>query len=175
MRELFADAKLGLSIVEMVGRQGDSAQVIHNRIQRVGLALAGHFHGVVPSRVQVCGETEISYLKTMTSEQRSAALGAFLALQVCSVVVTGGLPLPEEMIEQAERNRCLVVRISERTGHVIQAIEGYLDERLAPRMQLHGVLVDVFGVGMLLLGKSGIGKSECALDLVLRGHRLVDG
>ncbi|HNS97006.1 MAG TPA: HPr(Ser) kinase/phosphatase [Polyangiaceae bacterium] len=173
MRELFADAKLGLSIVEMVGRQGDSAQVIHNRIQRVGLALAGHFHGVVPSRVQVCGETEISYLKTMTSEQRSAALGAFLALQVCSVVVTGGLPLPEEMIEQAERNRCLVVRISERTGHVIQAIEGYLDERLAPRMQLHGVLVDVFGVGMLLLGKSGIGKSECALDLVLRGHRLV--
>jgi len=173
VRDMFADQRLGLTVEGMVGRAGDGALVLHNRVQRVGLALAGHFHGVVASRVQVCGETEISFLKTLAPAARSSAISAFLSLNVCVVVVTGGLPLPVEMEDAAERAGRVVVRLSERTGQVIQAIEGYLDERLAPRTQLHGVLVDVFGVGMLLLGKSGIGKSECALDLVLRGHRLV--
>ncbi len=170
---MFADPRLGLTVQGMVGRAGEGAFILHNRVQRVGLALAGHFHGVVASRVQVCGETEISFLQALSPAARSAAISAFLSLNVCVVVVTGGLPLPVEMEEAAERAERVVVRLAERTGQVIQAIEGYLDERLAPRTQLHGVLVDVFGVGMLLLGKSGIGKSECALDLVLRGHRLV--
>jgi len=173
VRDMFADPRLGLTVEGMVGRAGDGALVLHNRVQRVGLALAGHFHGVVASRVQVCGETEISFLETLSPAARSSAISAFLSLNVCVVVVTGGLPLPLEMEEAAERAGRVVVRLAERTGQVIEGIEGYLDERLAPRTQLHGVLVDVFGVGMLLLGKSGIGKSECALDLVLRGHRLV--
>lgn len=170
---MFADTRLGLTIGSIVGRAGEGAYVRHNRVQRVGLALAGHFHGVVPDRLQVCGETEVSFLRTLSPQRRSEAVSAFLSLNVCAVIVTGGFELPIEMIEAADNVGRAVVPISERTGQAIQSIENYLDDRLAPRTQLHGVLVDVFGVGMLLLGRSGIGKSECALDLVLRGHRLV--
>ncbi len=173
VRELIADSRLGLTILSLVGVAGRDAVIDHARIQRVGLALAGHFSGVVPARVQVCGETEMSFLQTLSSERRATALDAFLALHVSCVVVTCGLPLPSEMIEAAERCSVTVISLAEKTGAAIQAIETFLDEWLAPRTQLHGVLVDVFGVGVLLLGKSGIGKSECALDLVLRGHRLV--
>jgi len=170
---MFADTRLGLTIGQIVGRAGEGAFVRHNRVQRVGLALAGHFHGVVPDRLQVCGETEVSFLATLSSQRRSEAISAFLSLNVCAVLVTGGFELPIEMIEAADNVGRAVVPLIERTGQAIQSIENYLDDRLAPRTQLHGVLVDVFGVGMLLLGRSGIGKSECALDLVLRGHRLV--
>ncbi|MFW5739746.1 MAG: HPr(Ser) kinase/phosphatase [Myxococcota bacterium] len=170
---MLADDRLGLTSQAVVGRAGDGAEVQHNRVQRVGLALAGHFHGVVPGRIQVCGETELSYLDTLVHEQRVKAVAEFLTLDVCAVVVTGGFELPAEMVAAAERLGRVVFGVSERTGQTIQSIENYLDDRLAPRTQLHGVLVDVFGVGMLLLGRSGIGKSECALDLVLRGHRLV--
>lgn len=170
---MLADSRLGLTTHTLVGRAGEDALVQHNRVQRVGLALAGHFHGVVPGRLQVCGETEVSFLSTLAAEQRAKALGDFFALDLCAVVVTGGFELPAEMIQAADRARRVVVGVDERTGQAIQFIENYLDDRLAPRTQLHGVLVDVFGVGILLLGKSGIGKSECALDLVLRGHRLV--
>lgn len=173
VREMLADARLGLTIERTVGCAGDGAFIRHNRVQRVGLALAGHFHGVVPDRLQICGETEVSFLKTLSPAQRFSALEAFLSLNVCAVLVTSGFELPSELVDAAERTGRVVATFTERTGQVIQSVEGYLDERLAPRTQLHGVLVDVFGVGMLLLGKSGIGKSECALDLVLRGHRLV--
>lgn len=173
VRELVADSRLGLTILSMAGLSGRDAIIDHNRIQRVGLALAGHFHGVVPPRVQVCGETEMSFLRGMTAERRAAALDAYLALKVCCLVVTCGFDLPVELVEAAERRSVTVLCCKEKTGPAIQAIETLLDERLAPRTQVHGVLVDVFGVGMLLLGKSGVGKSECALDLVLRGHRLV--
>lgn len=173
VRELLADSRLGLTVLATAGLGGRDAVIDHNRIQRVGLALAGHFHGVVPPRVQVCGETEISFLQTMSPERRAAALDAFMALRVCCVVVTCGFDVPPEMVEIAERRSVTAISVQEKTGAAIQAIETFLDERLAPRTQVHGVLVDVFGVGVLLLGKSGIGKSECALDLVLRGHRLV--
>lgn len=173
VREMLADSRLGLTIERTAGCAGDGAIIRHHRVQRVGLALAGHFHGVVPDRLQICGETEVSFLQTLSSPQRTSALRAFLSLNVCAVLVTSGFELPAELVEAAEHTGRVVATLSERTGHVIQSVESYLDDRLAPRTQLHGVLVDVFGVGMLLLGKSGIGKSECALDLVLRGHRLV--
>lgn len=155
------------------GLDGQDARIDHNRIQRVGLALAGHFHGVVPARVQVCGETEISFLESLDEDRRRAAVDSYLGLHVCCLVVTCGFSLPAEMLHAADRLSVTVLSCAERTGVAIQALEAFLDERLAPRTQVHGVLVDVFGVGLLLLGTSGVGKSECALDLVLRGHRLV--
>jgi HPr kinase/phosphorylase len=173
VRDLVTRDDAGLAFVRIVGAAGLGAHIGHNRVQRVGLALAGHFHGVVPLRIQVCGETETSYLRTLTPEQRRGALDAFFAFGVCAVLVTGGFELPDELVEVAERTNTAVLVCKERTGTAIQMVEKYLDEVLAPRTQLHAVLVDVFGVGVMLLGKSGIGKSECALDLVLRGHRLV--
>ncbi|PIE05883.1 MAG: HPr(Ser) kinase/phosphatase [Sorangium cellulosum] len=173
VREMLADSRLGLTVSHVVGLAGADALVRHNRVQRVGLALAGHFHGVVAGRLQVCGETEVSFLNTLDTAKRADAISKFFALDLCAVIVTGCEQLPDDMLRCAERIERVVVGVKEKTGQAIQAIENYLDDRLAPRTQLHGVLVDVFGVGMLLIGKSGIGKSECALDLVLRGHRLV--
>ncbi len=173
VRELVEDPRLGLKVKLAAGLGGAESRISHNRVQRVGLALAGHFRGVVPHRLQFCGQTEMSYLQTLGPDRRFRVLDSYLGLKVCAVVVCCGFELPLEMAKVAERRLVPTVVVDEKTGPAIQAIQDYLDDRLAPRTQIHGVLVDVFGVGMLLLGKSGVGKSECALDLVLRGHRLV--
>lgn len=173
MGDLLSDPHLGLPIVLIAGQAGLDRRIRHNRVQRVGLALAGHFHGVVPYRIQVCGETEVSFLETLSAQARAQALAAFEALGVSCILVTGGLQVPPEMMEVAEQTATPLIVVQPKTGEAIQTLQDYLDERLAPRTQVHGVLVDVFGVGMLLVGRSGVGKSECALDLVLRGHRLV--
>jgi HPr kinase/phosphorylase len=142
-------------------------------VQKSGLALAGHFHGVVPTRVQVLGETEISYLEAMTSEARSNAARGFFSLGLSCVIVTHPDETPRALVQAAEATATPLFISSERSSKTINSLHALLDDRLAPTTQLHGVLVDVYGIGLLLLGKSGIGKSECALELVLRGHRLV--
>jgi HPr kinase/phosphorylase len=173
VREFVSDPALGLHVHVVAAEDGCEARVRHNRIQRVGLVLAGHLGNVVSHRLQVCGETEMSYLPTLPAERRVQVLDAFFGLGPCCVIVTCDLAPPPDMIDVAARTRCPLVVVQEKTGAAIQAIEDFLDDRLAPRTQIHGVLIDVFGGGMLLIGESGVGKSECALDLVLRGHRLV--
>jgi HPr kinase/phosphorylase len=128
---------------------------------------------VVPTRVQVLGETELSYLESLAGDARSTSARGFFALGLSCVVVTRGGEPPRALVQAAEATGTPLYVSSERSSRTINAIHAILDDRLAPSTQLHGVLVDVFGIGLLLLGKSGIGKSECALELVLRGHRLV--
>jgi HPr kinase/phosphorylase len=171
--DLVGDASLGLHLEVEVGREGLERLVRHNRIQRVGLVLAGHLGNVVPDRVQVCGETEIGFCETLPAARRVEVLQAFFGLRICCVVITCGFPPPAQMADLALRTCTPVIGVDHKTGAAIQSLEGFLDDRLAPRAQVHGVLIDVFGVGVLLMGESGVGKSECALDLVLRGHRLV--
>jgi HPr kinase/phosphorylase len=142
-------------------------------VQKSGLALAGHFHGVVPTRVQVLGETELSYLDSLSGEARSLAARGFFSLGLSCVVITGGHHPPRALVLAAEATGTPLFVTDARSSRAINALHAVLDDRLAPQTQLHGVLVDVFGIGILLLGKSGIGKSECALELVMRGHRLV--
>ncbi len=173
VQDLATDPALGLHIRIVAGHAGCDARIRHNRIQRVGLVLAGHLGNVVDHRIQVCGETETSYFPSLHPDVRSQVLEPFFALGICCVIFTCGFEPAPEFVQIAERTATPLLSISERTGSAIQAIEDFLDDRLAPRTQVHGVLIDVFGVGMLLIGDSGVGKSECALDLVLRGHRLV--
>lgn len=173
VKDLATDPALGLHVRIVAGESGWLARIRHNRVQRVGLVLAGHLGNVVDHRIQICGETEMSYLPTLSPERRLEVLERYFELHVCCVIVTCGFEPMPEMLEVAERTGTPLLVIEERTGAAIQAIEDFLDDRLAPRTQIHGVLIDVFGVGMLLIGDSGVGKSECALDLVLRGHRLV--
>jgi HPr kinase/phosphorylase len=142
-------------------------------VQKSGLALAGHFYGVVPARVQVLGETELSYVDSLDAEGRSVAARGFFSLGLSCVVVTSNREPPRPFITAAEATNTPLFVSNGRSSRSINALHAVLDDRLAPQTTLHGVLVDVFGVGLLLLGKSGIGKSECALELVLRGHRLV--
>lgn len=150
-----------------------SRPITHPRVQKSGLVLVGHMRGLVPSRVQVLGETEMSFLETLSPEARRARLVAWFAHRLSFVVVTRGLPVFDELREVAEATQTPVASTELRSSRAIGALQGVLDRLLAPETQIHGVLVDVHGVGLLLTGPSGIGKSECALFLVERGHRLV--
>jgi HPr kinase/phosphorylase len=135
--------------------------------------MVGHRHGIVSTRIQVLGETELSYAERLEpAAQREAAANLF-ALGLTCVVVTRGATPPAAFLDEAERTGTPLLVCEERSSSAITALHTLLDERLAPRCRVHGVLVDVFEIGVLLLGKSGIGKSECALELVMRGHRLV--
>jgi HPr kinase/phosphorylase len=171
--ELLQDPELGLDLTLVGGRGGLTRRITHTRIQKSGLALAGHYHGVVPTRVQILGETELSYLLGLTADQRRAAAAGFFGLRLSCVLVTRGSKPPDDFVEDANRTDTPLALAKERSSRTINAIHALLDDRLAPRTTIHGVLVDVFGVGLCLVGASSIGKSECALDLVMRGHRLV--
>lgn len=181
VRELLHDPGLGIRLSLLAGAGGLGRRVTHTRIQKSGLALAGHFHGIVPARLQILGQTELSYLAGLSREERLASLKGFFGLGLACSIVTRGeggdggeevAPVPE-LAECAEEAGAPLLSSPVRSSVTITALHALLDDRLAPRVRLHGVLVDVFGVGLLLMGPSGIGKSECALDLVMRGHRLV--
>jgi HPr kinase/phosphorylase len=170
---LATDLEPGLRLRRLAGQAGLGRPIRHPRVQKSGLALAGHFFGVVPGRVQILGETELSYLDSLDSEGRIASAGGFFSLGLSCVIVTSNQEPPRAFVASAEATSTPLFVSDGRSSRTINAVHAVLDDRLAPQTTLHGVLVDVFGVGLLLLGQSGIGKSECALELVLRGHRLV--
>jgi HPr kinase/phosphorylase len=171
--ELLEDSRLGVKLIRLAGESGLGRPIRHPRIQKSGLALAGHFYGVVPTRVQVLGETELSFLDTLPPDKKSAAARGFFSLGLSCVVITRRAEAPRAIVQAAEATSTPLLMSEARSSRTINALHALLDEKLAPWTSLHGVLVDVFGIGLLLLGKSGIGKSECAVELVLRGHRLV--
>jgi HPr kinase/phosphorylase len=168
-----SDPQLTVRLRRLAGQAGLARPIRHPRVQKSGLALAGHFYGVVTARVQVLGETELSYVDSLDGEGRSVSARGFFSLGLSCVVVTSNREPPRPFIVAAEATETPLFVSNARSSRTINALHAVLDDRLAPQTTLHGVLVDVFGVGLLLLGKSGIGKSECALELVLRGHRLV--
>jgi HPr kinase/phosphorylase len=170
---MLSDPLLALNVRVVAGQAGLHRQVAHPRIQKSGLVLVGHSHGVVPTRIQVIGETELSYVTALAEEKQTEAAEHLFALQLACVVISRGVTPPSAFVLAADRTNTPLLVCEERSSDAITAIHTLLDERLAPRQQIHGVLVDVFEVGVLLLGDSGIGKSETALELILRGHRLV--
>jgi HPr kinase/phosphorylase len=173
VRALLADPELTLKVDLVAGSRGLDREIKHARIQKSGLALIGHGHGLVQARVQILGETELSYVETLTEEQQRTAAQHLFSLRPACVIVTRGVQVSRALIEAADATETPLIVCEERTSAAIATLHNLLDERLAPRTRIHGVLVDVFEVGVLLLGKSGIGKSEAALELVMRGHRLV--
>lgn len=142
-------------------------------ISSPGLVLAGFRDRYLRGRLQVLGETEIRYLQSMDEAQQREALDAFLHLQIPALFVTKGLSVPPALLELAVSHCIPVIRSMAKTADFYRRIQPYLEERFAPAMTAHGSLADVYGVGLLFIGRSGIGKSECVLDLVERGHRLV--
>jgi HPr kinase/phosphorylase len=138
-----------------------------------GLVLAGFTGRFVHERVQVMGETEIRYLEALSPGQRRDSLQLFFSFPVPLVLVTKGLPLPEPLAELAAAAGVPVARSPMNTAEFYQRLNPVLADEFAPSASLHGSLADVYGVGLLFTGASGIGKSECVLDLVERGHRLV--
>ncbi len=138
-----------------------------------GLALAGFVERFPAGRMQVFGQTEMMYLSTLTPEVRRERLQAFFAREVPAAFVTKGQDIPEVLIEAAMSCGVPVLRTSLTTRDFFRRLKPYLEFALAPSTSVHGSLADVYGVGLLFMGRSGIGKSECVLDLVERGHRVV--
>ncbi len=170
---LLDDNKFDLRLSLVAGRQGLSRRISSSRIQKPGLVLAGFTEYLHKERVQVFGNTEMSYLATLPRERSIEVLRNFFAQDVACLVVTKGLDVPPEMAAAAEDTGVPILRTSHLSSNFIESVQNYLEDILTAQTSMHGVLLDVFGVGILLLGKSGIGKSEIALDLVMRGHRLV--
>ena len=126
-----------------------------------------------PNRLHVFGETEITYLNSLPAEQRRQSLEKFFEFELPCIFVTKGQEVPAEMLELARARGVPVMRSKLKTAEFYRRVKPVVEEAFAPRTTLHGSLADVYGVGLLFMGRSGIGKSECVLDLVERGHRLV--
>ena len=138
-----------------------------------GLVLAGYINRFPYQRIQVLGETEVTYLRSLDDATREANLAQFFGFPVPCAFVTKGLEPPDPMLRLAEAAGIPVLRSQLKTAEFYRLIKPFLAEQFAPNATLHGSLADVYGVGLFFTGKSGIGKSECVLDLVERGHRLV--
>ncbi len=138
-----------------------------------GLVLAGYTGRFVHQRVQVLGETEITYLRTLDDDTRRRNLRTYFSYPIPCVMVTKGQSLPDGMEEEARRAGVAILVSGLKTQEFYRLITPFLENEFSPAISLHGSLADVFGVGLLFTGESGIGKSECVLDLVERGHRLV--
>ena len=169
LEESGAELKLEL----LAGRAGLERKITHERVQKHGLVLAGFFRHIHPERIEVFGNTEMEFFGTLSPQRQEEIAEGFFSQQVACLVVTKGLPIPRCMVEAAERHGCPLLATPMLSSDFIVRVQDVLAEALTAQTSLHGVLLDVYGVGILLLGKSGIGKSECALDLVMRGHRLV--
>lgn len=143
------------------------------RIQKLGLALAGFSHYIHAGRVQIVGRSEILYLNQLNGAERIAAIRNLNLEKISCVLITNNLTPPAEFIEIANEIGLPILRTPIVSSSAIEIITKYLLDVLAPQQNIHGVLVGIFGIGVLLLGESGIGKSECALDLITRGHNLI--
>ena len=166
-----SDHNLRLELV--TGEHGLSRIISSSRIQKPGLALTGFTEHLHAERVQVFGNTEISYLLTLPAQRQREVLDVLFDAQLACVVVTKSLDIPPALKGACEAASLALMKTPLTSSSFIQQVQIFLEEALTLSASIHGVLMDVFGVGILLLGKSGIGKSEIALDLIMKGHRLV--
>ena len=148
-------------------------EITTSEISRPGLELAGYFNFYPSERIQLLGRTELSFAEQLSSRTRLKTMRRLCTPETPCFVISRKLLPPEELVEAAEEAKIPILQASSRTTHVSSSVTNYLESRLAPRMSMHGVLVDVYGIGMLITGESGVGKSETALELVQKGHRLV--
>ncbi|MGE0043250.1 MAG: HPr(Ser) kinase/phosphatase, partial [Vicinamibacterales bacterium] len=164
---------LGLALDLIAGGRGLGRPITSPYIQKTGLALAGYHGYLQPGRVLIYGESELRFLETLEPEARLEVLGRTFHTAIPCLLVTHGATLPPEVAVAAEEAGVPVLVTPVPTATAIGKLTALLEDRLAVRETIHGVLLDVLGLGVLLVGDSGIGKSECALDLIVRGHRLV--
>ncbi|MBD3382354.1 MAG: HPr(Ser) kinase/phosphatase [candidate division Zixibacteria bacterium] len=173
VEKLYKDCRELLELYLLTDATGLKKRVPTPAINRPGLALSGYTQRFASNRAQILGETEMAYLASLASQDRIRHLEKVFRHDIPFFIVTKTIKPSPELIEIANRYHTTVFQTRLTTADLITRMSGYLDDFFAPFTTLHGTLVDVYGVGMLYTGKSGVGKSECALDLIERGHRLV--
>jgi HPr kinase/phosphorylase len=172
-RDLLSRRGDPLQLESLTGEQGLDRPLPQQDVGSPGLVLAGYADRFVPNRIHVLGETEIGYLLSLGEDQLSQSLDYFLSFEPPCLFVTKGQDVPPRLLTIAREKGIPVLRSKLKTGEFYRRLKPILEDAFAPRTTLHGSLADVYGVGLLFTGRSGIGKSECVLDLVERGHRLV--
>jgi len=173
VKELFESAREMFHLELVNGIDEGPLDVTVTDIHRPGLALTGFMQNFLNERIQILGETEILYLNTRSEQEKREAIERLVSMPIPCVIISRNLDIPPELIDSVNKHHIPLLRTSMLTTPFIHELTKYLADYFAPTDMLHGTLVDVYGVGLLFTGRSGIGKSEIALDLVERGHRLV--
>lgn len=170
--KFYKNAATRLSMKLVGGKQGMGRAIASSRIQKPGLALTG-LAAIDTARVQILGEKEMLYLNSLTEDELDLRLSRIMSPEVPCVIITRNREAPPRLLQVADETHTPLFRSRLESGELIHALSRYFQEAFSKFGTLHGVLVDVFGLGVLISGASGVGKSECALDLIARGHRLV--
>lgn len=157
----------------IAGSAGLSNSISTPELHRPGLAFAGYYKVFSHDRVQILGNTELSYLLGLAEEERRRRMQRVFSFKIPCMIITNGNSVPDDVTELADQSEVPILRTSLPTTRLVGLLNTYLERVFAPTVNVHGVLLDVFGTGALIMGRSGVGKSECALELIERGHRLV--
>ncbi|MDH3404494.1 MAG: HPr(Ser) kinase/phosphatase, partial [Acidobacteriota bacterium] len=171
--ELLGPELSDLGFEVLCGATALERRILNPRVQKPGLAFAGYYDYIKPGRVQIVGESETEYLRTQSPAIRAERCARILEREIPVFILTKGLEPVAELARAAAASEQPVLRSPSLSSTVIKRVSLFLEEHLVPSTQLHGVLLDIYGLGVLLIGESGVGKSECALDLITRGHSLV--
>jgi len=173
VRDFLERSGASLQLEDLGEGKGLDREIPGAEISSPGLALAGYVDRFVAERLQVLGETEVTYLASLSRGDRDRILASFFDFPMPAVIVTKGQELPDGLASAAAKTKVPLLRTKLKTAEFYRRVKPVLEGEFAPTVTLHGSLADVFGVGLFFTGRSGIGKSECVLDLVERGHRLV--
>jgi HPr kinase/phosphorylase len=173
VERLYKERRDFLELTLLTSEDGLKKKIPNNEVHRPGLALSGYTERFAHERTQVIGETEMSFLQNLDTERRKELLEKVFRFDIPCIIISKNIYPPAELLEMANQTKTPVFQSRLTTTELTNRLSLYLDNIFAPNTTVHGTLVDVYGVGLLYTGKSGVGKSECALDLVERGHRLV--
>jgi HPr kinase/phosphorylase len=173
VEELFNTWGKNLQLALVSGKKGLKRRITENRVQKIGLRMIESDVTLDKDTIQILGRTEISYLNNRNSKDQKEILSRLTCQQIPCLIITKGINPPQSLAKQCELADIPLLKTDLHTGKAISSLRSILEIRFAPFISVHGVLLDIHRLGVLILGKSGIGKSECALDLVLRGAKLV--
>jgi len=173
VKDFFEKKKDDLALTLITDPSSLQGSIIDSHLHRPGLAMTGYLERFAYKRIQILGETEISYIQTLKEETLYDRIRDIFEFNIPLVIMSKGLSIPQQMIYMANDMNIAVMSSRLPTDKLITNLSKFLNEFFAPQKSVHATLIEVFGVGILITGKSGIGKSECALDLVERGHRLI--